>query len=49
MNISESEIVLLKSGVFIDGIEYYEAGSRWSIIVYDKELKEVVGKMKFDI
>ena len=49
LNISESEIVLLKSGVFIDGIEYYEAGSRWSIIVYDKELKEVVGKMKFDI
>lgn len=52
LKIGESELVLSKFGalhqVLIDGVENYEADSRWNIIIYDKNCKEVVGRMKYE-
>lgn len=52
LKIGESELVLLKLGgayqVLIDDIDYYQAGKRWNIIVYDKITKDVTASMVFD-
>lgn len=50
--IGESELVLAKMGplhqVLIDGVEHYQAGSRWNITVYDRILNSVVADLTFD-
>lgn len=50
--IGDSELVLSKLGnmqqVLIDGTEYYQAGSRWNIIVYDKITKTVIASLNFE-
>lgn len=52
MRIGKKELVLSKLGsvyqVLIDGEDYYQAGSRWNIIVYDKVVKDVTANMVFD-
>ncbi|MDE7207179.1 MAG: hypothetical protein K2N90_08510, partial [Lachnospiraceae bacterium] len=52
MKIGKSELVLAKLGgvyqVLIDGEDYYQAGSRWNIIVYDKIVKDVTANLVFD-
>ncbi len=51
MKIGESELVLSKLGalhqILIDGVEQYQAGTRWSIIVYDKILGSVTANLTF--
>jgi hypothetical protein len=53
MNIGRSKLVLSKLGavyqVLIDGVEKYQSGSRWNIIVYDKILGDVVADLNFDV
>lgn len=45
MRIGKSRLVLSKLGVvyqvLIDGVEYYQTGHRWNIIVYDKVTQEI--------
>lgn len=52
VRIGESDLVLAKTGRFyqilIDGVDYYQAGSRWNIIVYDKVTECVAANMMFD-
>lgn len=52
VKIGKSEFVLSKYGplyqILIDGVENYEEGSRWHIIVYDKAANDVVKKLQFD-
>lgn len=51
MKIGESELVLAKMGmlhqILIDGVEHYQAGSRWNIIVYDRVLGSVTANLVF--
>lgn len=51
MKIGESELVLSKLGIvhqiLIDGVEHYQAGARWNIIVYDKILNSVTANLMF--
>jgi hypothetical protein len=53
MNIGKSKLVLSKLGmvyqILIDGVEYYQSGGRWNIIVYDKIIGEVVADLNFDV
>jgi hypothetical protein len=53
MKIGKSKLVLSKLGavyqILIDGIENYQAGSRWNIIVYDKVTQSVVANLNFDV
>jgi hypothetical protein len=50
--IGDSELVLAKLGaiyqVLIDGVEQYQAGSKWNIVVYDKVTKSVSASFAFD-
>ena len=52
MKIGESELVLSKLStlhqILIDGVEQYQAGTRWNIIVYDKVLGTVTANLTFD-
>lgn len=52
MKIGESELVLSKLGavhqILIDGVEQYQAGTRWNIIVYDRILKSVTANLTFE-
>lgn len=52
MKIGKSELVLSRLGavyqILIDGVEQYQAGSRWNIVVYDKITKSVTGNLSFD-
>lgn len=52
MKIGESELVLSKLGtvhqILIDGVENYQAGTRWNIIVYDKILNSVTANLMFE-
>ena len=52
MKIGKSELVLAKLGgvyqVLIDGEDYYQAGSRWNIIVYDKIVGDVTANLVFE-
>lgn len=52
MRIGKSELVLSKLGgvyqVLIDGVDYYQAGSRWNIIVYDMLVGDVTANFVFD-
>jgi hypothetical protein len=52
MNIGKSKLVLSKLGVvyqvLIDGVEKYQDGGRWNIIVYDKLINDVVADLNFD-
>ena len=52
IQIGESELVLAKTGsvhqILIDGVEYYQVGKGWNIIVYDKVIGDVVANMVFD-
>lgn len=52
MRIGESECVLSRLGplhqILIDGVEQYQAGTRWNIIVYDKILGSVTANLTFD-
>lgn len=45
MDVEKSKVVFSKQGVayhvLIDGIEYYQLGNRWNIIVYDKVTQEI--------
>lgn len=51
IRIGESELVLVRKKrghqVLIDGVNHYQAGSRWNIIVYDKVQNEVVAGLGF--
>jgi hypothetical protein len=53
MNIGKTKLVLSRLGavyqILIDGVEYYQAGGRWNIIVYDKIIGEVVADLNFDV
>ncbi|MBO5144534.1 MAG: hypothetical protein J6C19_03235 [Lachnospiraceae bacterium] len=50
--IGESELVLSKLGsmhqVLIDDADFYQAGGRWNIIVYDKITKTVAASLNFE-
>lgn len=52
MKIGERELVLSKLStlhqILIDGVEQYQAGTRWNIIVYDKVLGTVTANLTFD-
>ncbi len=52
MKIGKSELVLSRLGgvyqVLIDDENYYQAGSRWNIIVYDKIIEGVAANLVFD-
>jgi len=52
MRIGDSELVLSRLGdvyqILIDGVEYYQSESKWSIIVYDKVIKGVTANLVFD-
>ena len=52
MKIGAQELVLSKRGgahqILIDGVEYYQPGKRWNIIVYDKILKCVTANLSYD-
>ncbi|MDE5700802.1 MAG: hypothetical protein K2I96_25915 [Lachnospiraceae bacterium] len=52
MKIGQSELVLSKLStlhqILIDGVEQYQAGTRWNIIVYDKVLGTVTANLTFD-
>lgn len=52
MKIGESELVLSKLStlhqILIDGVEQYQAGARWNIIVYDRILGSVTANLVFD-
>ncbi len=51
MRIGESELVLAKMStlhqVLVDGVEQYQAGMRWNIIVYDRILGSVTASLTF--
>lgn len=51
MKIGKSELVLSKLGgvyqVLIEGEDYYQAGSRWNIIVYDEVVQDVTANLVF--
>ncbi|MDE7476882.1 MAG: SGNH/GDSL hydrolase family protein [Lachnospiraceae bacterium] len=50
--IGDGELVLSRNGsicqILIDGVENYQAGSRWNIIVYDKILNCVTANLVYD-
>ena len=52
MKIGDSGLVLSKKGgtyqILIDGVECYQPGKRWNIVVYDKVLKGVTANLCFD-
>ena len=52
MKIGKSELVLSKLGgvyqILIDGVEHYEQGSKWNIIVYDKITESVTANLNFE-
>lgn len=52
MKIGKSELVLSRLGavhqILIDGVEHYQAGSRWNIIVYDRILNCVTANLMFE-
>jgi hypothetical protein len=52
MNIGKSKLVLSKLGtvyqVLIDGVERYQDGSKWNIVVYDKIIGDVVADICYD-
>ncbi len=49
---TDSELVLSRYGdlyqILIDGVEQYQAGSRWNIIVYDKITDKIAANLCFD-
>lgn len=52
MKIGKSELVLSKLGgvyqILIDGVEHYQPGSKWNIIVYDKITDSVTANLNFE-
>lgn len=52
LRIGESELVLSRKKrghqVLIDGVDHYQVGSRWNIIVYDKVTGSVVANLVFE-
>lgn len=46
------ELVLIRSGkvcqILIDGVEQYQAGSSWNIIVYDRITEEITANLYFE-
>lgn len=52
MKIGASELVLSKRGgayqILVDGVECYQPGKRWNIIVYDKILKCVTANLSYE-
>ena len=52
MKIGKSELVLSKIGhayqILIDGVEQYQAGGRWNIVVYDTVLNCVTANLVFE-
>lgn len=51
MKIGKSELVLSKLGgvyqILIDGVEHYQPGNRWNIIVYDKIVDDIVANLSY--
>lgn len=51
MKVGKSELVLSKLGgvyqILIDGVEHYQAGGKWNIIVYDKITDSVTANLSF--